>query len=233
MPVPLQGAAAACQSSGCPGPEPPLLPLTPPRLQIVTGQRPQRGQLRTPAVPQECPEVGCAPHASCFADLFWFSVRPRQQAGRATPRGRLGIRQAATTLRDHAPWLQEVRALLTQCLETDPAARPTAAQLVARLSELVQPPAPPPVSRGRSGPLGCRRPAPGHLAACLGLARVGKCWARRKPAQPADLHPTPPSHALPPRRCRCCRACAWQQTPRGSGWQSTPLSCSRPPPRNS
>ncbi|KAI7845918.1 hypothetical protein COHA_000464 [Chlorella ohadii] len=62
--------------------------------EIITGQRPQRGQLRTPHVPNEC----------CL----------------------------------------ETRALLMECLDTDPAVRPTAGQLVARLNELVYPPAQPP-----------------------------------------------------------------------------------------
>jgi len=43
--------------------------------------------------------------------------------------------------------LQETRALLMECLDTYPAVRPTAGQLVAHLNELVYPPAqPPPVS---------------------------------------------------------------------------------------
>lgn len=64
--------------------------------------------------------------------------------------------------------VQEASALLVECLHTDPAARPTAGQLVARLSELVYPPTqPPPVSERWA-----RLDGPCPLASALRIAWV-------------------------------------------------------------
>jgi serine/threonine protein kinase len=112
--------------------------------EIVTGERPQRGSLRMPRVPQECPQVGgrAGGGASCTRAVIAAA------AVLALPPGACAqhFPGAHSTPLPHLPAIvhclcclpQEVSDLIMECLSESPSKRPTAQQLLQQLRGLLE-----------------------------------------------------------------------------------------------
>lgn len=145
--------------------------------EIITGERPQRGQLRMPRVPEECPQVGHVGLGRAAAGLG--AARAACRSLIAAPLVECTLAPAATpsvsSAHPQAP-LQDVCDLMVQCLSEDPAQRPTAQQLMRRLGEeqraQAQAPSPPP-GRAQAAAAAPRPPrgAPGGRSASVSLPK--------------------------------------------------------------
>ena len=97
--------------------------------EIMTGERPKRGNQRQPRVPEECPPVRVRVQA------------PRGGGGSSSKGGALLSCSASTRTSPLPPrpaTAQEALQLMEQCGSLDPTARPTAQQLLQRLSTLLE-----------------------------------------------------------------------------------------------
>lgn len=101
--------------------------------QIVTGERPQRGSLRMPKVPEECPQVRLCHDLRPTSCQLLPTCRLRQPADSC-------VSYCSDPLNQPTHWAQDVCDLILQCLEEEPSKRPTAPQLLKTLGQMLERP---------------------------------------------------------------------------------------------
>ena len=126
LPVGKQAVAGCRWLLACGPTSPPCRPSLC-AVQIITGERPVRGHLRMPRVPEECSQVRRRMRASCAA-----AAGPRRQPvlpQLARPSAPGAKRAGAAPTHP----LQGACDLMVRCMSLDPDERPTAQQLLAEL----------------------------------------------------------------------------------------------------
>lgn len=108
--------------------------------EVITGERPARGSLRMPLVPLECPQArrGCGHRDGGLARAAAAAAAHPLLRGR---RRCYSSRAPCAGLHPNPKLMQTACDLMMECLSQDPAARPTANQLMRRLAAIDNGPA--------------------------------------------------------------------------------------------
>lgn len=121
--------------------------------EVATGEAPRRGRLREPT-PDEAPLEGAAPAAAAAAGAGARLLCGGSAHG-GHSRGSFGASGAAVmpACLPGLPSPATVRSLIQECMRQDPAQRPTAEQVAARLQQLLGDAASPAAEPGSAAPL--------------------------------------------------------------------------------